>query len=108
MESKKDILVSFPLLDDGFSLVRFKEFIEKVNVIWEKIPDEHKNNAWLDLSVEEDYNGHKIKANVEYSREETDVEYKKRLKEIRRKEKMDEEKEKALFLKLKKKWGEKT
>jgi len=103
-EEKRTVTTSFQLLDEGDSHDKFNKLRDAVNSAWEKIPDEHKNNTFLERIIEEDYDGYSVIINCYYTREETDDEYNKRVVDLNAIKGTQEEAEMEMYFRLKRKY----
>ncbi len=104
---RQKVLVKYELFGEQFDFDFLGDFIKHVNEIWKEIPKNMRGEVQLDLETYNDYDCYRPKGHAYYFREETDEEMNKRLDKLATIAEIKEAEERELYLKLKKKYGEK-
>ena len=105
MNKREKIQVDLEIIGDNFYSRKFLAFHKKVNEVCSAIPEEFRESAYLDISVQEDYDGrYDIYVKARYQRDETDDEFIRRTDNLKLAEEVRGENERKLYLRLKKKY----
>jgi hypothetical protein len=104
---RKKVLISHELFGINEDFNNPADFVEHVNSVWEKIPEEFKKSAHINFEAYQEYDSYYPTGEIYYYREETDKEVANREYVLKVEQERKEAKELHTYLELKKKYGEK-
>jgi actin-related protein len=92
--STKDYLLSSKLVD----------LVDLLKEALDKVPLKYQNEAYFELNIEENLDGHEVRVEARYYRPETEEEFQDRLRKIEEIEKDERERELRILASLKEKY----